>query len=159
MAVKEKGGSLAEAAEELTGLLEKYADVQAQGFSIDLASDHGRWDVCMKRLGLGEAYARMADWLCRAYRERFGEEFLLTEACVAWEIQYHADAFMAAKGYKRYSPNVTTLLFSKEDLESHCKVVDISLEDVNNWKQRTMFRYRKGIRDCYRGTEKDPFRR
>ena len=112
MAVKEESRSLAEASEELTGLLEKYADVQAQGFSIDLASDHGRWD-----------------------------------------------AFMTAKGYKRYSPNVTTLLFSKEELESHCKVVDISPEDVNNWKQRTMFRYRKGIRDCYRGTEKDPFRR
>ena len=144
---------------ELAGLLEEYAAIEAEGFSVDLASAHARWDGCMKALGLEEAYGRMADWLCRAYREHFGEEFLLTEACVAREIRYHADAYMAAKGYKGYSRNVTTLLFSKAELESHCREVDVSLRDMTDWKQRTMFRYREGIRPCYRGTERDPFRR
>ncbi len=144
---------------ELDGLLEQYAVVEKDGFSIDLASAHGRWDGCMKRLGLAAAYARMAAYLCRAYLDRFGEPFLLTEACVAWEIQYHTDAYMAAKGYKRYSRNATTLLYTKAALEKHCREVDISLQDMTDWKQRTMFRYKKGIRDCYRGTERDPFRR
>ena len=148
-----------EAAVELAGLLEKYAVIQPKGFSIDLASAHRQWDACMKSLGLKEAYRRMAEFLCSSYLERFGEPFLLTEACVAWEIQYHTDAYMAAKGYRHYSRNVTTLLFTRQALEAHCKEVDISLEDMTNRKQRLMFRYRQGIRDCYRGTEKDPFRR
>ena len=148
-----------EAEAELAGLLEKYAVIQPVGFSIDLASAHRQWDGCLKLLGLKEAYKRMAEFLCRTYLERFGEPFLLTEDCVAWEIQYHTDAYMAAKGYRHYSRNVTTLLFTREALEAHCKEVDISLEDMTNRKQRLMFRYRQGIRDCYRGTEKDPFRR
>ena len=142
---------------ELTALLERYSTVEADGFCIDLAPAHERWDRCLKRLGLHEAYSRMAEYLCRSYRERFGEEFLLTEACVAREIQYHVDAYMAVKGYRRYSRHVTTLLFSKASLEKHCKEVDISLKDLTGWKQRLMFRYRKGIRDGYRHTEKDPF--
>ena len=142
---------------ELAELLERYSLIQADGFCIDLASESARWDRCMKRSGLKEAYARMAEYLCGAYRERFGEEFLLTEACVAREIQYHADAYMAAKGYKRYSRHVTTLLFSRAALEKHCKEVDTSLGDLNCWKQRLMFRYRRGVRDCYRGTDRDPF--
>ncbi len=113
----------------------------------------------MKRLGLDEAYDRIAEYLCRTYRERFGEPFLLTEECIAGEIRYHADAYMSAKGYRHYSRNVTTLLFSKASLEKHCKEVDISLKDLDSWKQRMMFRYRKGIRGCYRGTDRDPFRR
>ena len=157
MAVKNERQGEAEA--ELAGLLEQYAVIKAEGFSVDLASAHERWDRCMKRLGLKAAYARMAEYLCRAYLERFGEPFLLTEDCIAWEIQYHADADMAARGYRGYSRNVTTLLYSKAALERHCKEVDISLEDMDNWKQRTMFRYKQGIRACYRGTERDPFRR
>ena len=164
MAAKDMQRTLArdpagEAEAELAGLLERYTVILEKGFSIDLASAHSRWDSCLKKLGLKEAYRRMAEILCRTYLERFGEPFLLTEACVAWKIQYHTDAYMAAKGYRHYSRNVTTLLFSKQELEAHCREVDISLEDMSNRKQRLMFRYRQGIRDCYRGTEKDPFRR
>ena len=157
---RQKGPDHQEAADrELAGLLEKHALIQAEGFRIDLASAHEQWDRCLKRLGPERAYARMAETLCRAYRERFGEEYLLTEACVAWEIRYHADAYMAVKGYRQYSRHVTTLLFPKPYLEEHCREIDISTEDMSSWKQRTMFRYRQGIREQYRGTEKDPFRR
>ena len=143
---------------ELFGLMELYAVIQTDGFSVDLASEHEKWDRCMKRIGLSTAYSQMAGFLCRVYLERFGEQFLLTEECVAKEIQYHADAYMAAKGYRGYSRNVTTMLYSKAALESHCKEIDISLQDMNDWKQCLMFQYKKGIRDCFRGTEKDPFR-
>lgn len=148
-----------DSAGELSELMGRYSAIHVDGFSIDLASEPARWDRCMKQSGLKAAYARMAAYLCRIYRERFGEEFLLTESCVAREIQYHADAYLVAKGYKRYSRHVTTLLFSRAALEKHCKEVDISLRDLDNWKQRIMFRYRRGIRDCYRGTDRDPFRR
>ncbi len=144
---------------ELAGLMERHTVISAEGFSVDIASESEEWDRCLKRLGLNAAYAQMAGFLCRAYRQRFGEEFLLTEGCVAREIQYHADAYMAAKGRKGYSRNVTTLLYSRPALEAHCREIDISLRDMTNWKQRLMFRYRQGIRDCYRGTDKDPFRR
>ena len=64
---------------------------------------------------------------------------------------------MWAKGYPGYRRNVTTLAFDKEKLIRHCRIVNISTADVNSWRQRTVFRYKKGIRDCYRGTSADPF--
>ncbi len=147
----------ANAERKLVRLLDRYTEIRPDGFRIDLAGAHAQWDRCLKRIGLHRAYRRMAERLCRVYLERFGEPFLLTEDCVAWEIQYHVDAFMAARGYRHYSRNATTLLYSKAALISHCREVDISTEDIGDWKQRTMFRYRKGIRDCYRNTDRDPF--
>ena len=140
-------------------LLRRYAAVQEDGFAIDLSSAPGRWDRCLKRLGSRVACEQMAAELCRAYQARFGAPFLLTEACVAWEIRYHADAYLAAAGYKGYRRHASTLLFSKETLVRHCGEVNISLGDLTDLKQRLMFRYRQGIRACYRHTEKDPLHR
>lgn len=144
---------------ELTRLLDRYTEIRPDGFRIDLAAAHARWDRCLKKLGLSRAYRQMAEHLCRAYEERFGEPFLFTEDCVAREIRYHADAFMATQGYRHYSRHATTLLFSKAALSRHCREIDISTEDTADRKQRLMFRYRSGVRDCYKKTERDPFRR
>ena len=131
--------------------------MQEDGFSIDLSSAPGRWDLCLKRLGTRAACDRMADELCRAYRERFGEPFLLTEACVSREIRYHAEAYLSVRGYRGYTRHASTLLFSREALLRHCGEVNVSLADLKDWKQRLMFRYRKGIRASCRNTERDPF--
>ncbi len=144
---------------ELSGLLRRYSAVQADGFAIDLASAPGRWDRCMKRLGTGRACGLMAVWLCRTYGERFGEPFLLTEACVSREIRYHVEAYLAAMGYKPYTRPATTLPYTREAIKLHCGEINISLEDLTDWKQRLVFRYRKGIRDVYRRTERDPYHR
>ena len=147
------------AEKELTALLRRYGEILPEGFSIDLASAPGRWDRCLKRMGTDKACERMARELCRRYEESFGEPFLFTEACVAREIRYHADAYLAVQSYPRYRRPVTTLLFSREAIRRHCGEVNISLADLRDWKQRLVFRYRSGIRECYRKTERDPFRR
>ena len=153
------GRTAPNAERKLIRLLDRYAEIRPDGFRINLAAAHAQWDRCLKQLGLHYAYARMAAYLCHTYLKRFGEPFLFSEDCVAWEIQYHVDAYMAARGYRHYSRNATTLLYSKAALISHCREVDISVDDMNDWKQRTMFRYRSGIRDCYKNTPRDPFRR
>ncbi len=142
----------------LYALLESYTTITPDGFSVDIATEHEAWDDCIKTIGIHRAYRLMADRLCELYRDRYGEEFLFSNECVAYEIEYHFDAYMTMMGYTGYVRNVTTLLFSRESLIEHCSVIDISVKDVDNFRQRTMFGYRRGIRDCYKGTERDPFR-
>ena len=139
-------------------LIEKYSEITRDGFSVDIDSEHASWDECIKSIGIHRAYRLMADRLCELYLDRYGEEFLFSNDCVAYEIEYHTDAYMTMMGYTGYVRNVTTFLFSRESLIEHCRVIDISVKDVDNFRQRTMFGYRRGIRDCYRGTERDPFR-
>lgn len=101
----------------------------------------------------------MSDQLCERYRQLYGREFLFTNRCVAYEIEYHVDGFMYARGFRGYRRNITTLLFSRKDLIAHCRTIDISADDVNSWRQKTMFGYRAGVREIYRNTDKDPFDR
>ena len=143
--------------QRLNVLLERHTRITADGFSVDIGSDHEAWDECIKSLGVHKAYRIMADRLCEIYSERYGEEFLFSNECVAYELEYHVDAYMTMQGYSGYTRNITTMLFGREELIEHCKEVDISVRDVDNKKQRLMFGYRRGIRDCYKGTDKDPF--
>ena len=144
---------------ELSALLERCTTFSPAGFSVDLAAEPDAWDGCFRALGVRPACRRMAELLCARYRERFGEEFLFSVPCVAWELRYHAAAYMAAAGFRGYARHVSTLLFPRRQLILHCKEIDISTEDVKSLRQRLMFGYRRGVRPCYRGTEKDPFRR
>ena len=143
--------------EELYRLLNEYADITEDGFTIDLKSAVAEWDACISGIGQKEAYNLMSNYLCESYKQLCGEEFLFSNECVAYEIEYHVDAYMYTQGYKGYHRNITTLLLSKEYLEEHCKVIDISTNDVNDKLQRFMFNYQKGIREKYKGTAKDPF--
>ncbi|MBQ6117572.1 MAG: hypothetical protein IJL08_09685 [Oscillospiraceae bacterium] len=140
-------------------LLEKYASISENGFAIDLASAAAEWNAWMTSVGVRKACAIMSDQLCERYRQLYGREFLFSNNCVAYEIEYHVDGFMYAQGFKGYRRNVTTLLFSRKKLIAHCRVIDISTDDVNSWKQKTMFSYRPGVRQIYRNTDKDPFDR
>lgn len=142
----------------LDELCREFAEITEEGFAIRLDRAQKEWNAAIRAAGRKEAYRRMAEWLCRTYRERFGREYLFTEKCVAFEIQFHADAYFSVTvgGYPRH---IGTLPFSGEALISHCRVIDISTEDVKSLKQRLMFGYRRGIRRCWRGTPRDPFRR
>ena len=139
-------------------LCKAQTEIREDGFSIDLEKERMQWDAAIRAEGRRRAYRSIAECLCRLYRERYGREFLFTEKCVAFEIRFHADAYFSVTvgGYPRH---IATLPFSKAALISHCKVIDISVDDVKNLKQRLMFGYRYGVRKHLRGTERDPFRR
>ncbi|MBQ1371341.1 MAG: hypothetical protein IIY70_00285 [Oscillospiraceae bacterium] len=141
----------------LCALLDKYASINDSGFKISLVEAVDEWDAAIKAVGIQAAYACLADQLCKRYAEAYGEEFLFTNRCVAYEIAYHVDAYMAATGHKGYLRHISSFAFSRQALQRHCGVVDIGTEDVADWKQRLMFRYRSGVRPKYRWTERDPF--
>ena len=101
----------------------------------------------------------MSDYLCQAYYDSYNKEYLFSNECVEFEIQYHVDAYMWTQGYSGYSRNITTYAFSKKELIEHCKTIDISTKDIDTPKQKIMFNYRNGIRDCYKWTDADPFLR
>ncbi len=145
--------------ESLQALLKRNTSFVEDGFSVKLSSEQSAWDRCFRALGRNRAYQLMAAALCGEYERRFGAPFLFSERCVAWELKYHIDAYMAVQGYRGYRRHVSTLLFSPEQLRRHCEQVDISTEDVASVKQRLMFGYRQGIRPCWKGTEQDPFRK
>ena len=149
---------MADARQELRALTERSARLMTEGFSLDVATEREAWDRCLKALERGAAYAAVAETLCGLYEQRYGEPFLFSDACVAYEVRYHVEAYLDAVGFPGYRPHLSTRLFDRESLIRHTKEVDISTRDVGDAKQRLMFGYRTGIRDCWRGTEKDPFR-
>ena len=139
-------------------LCKAHTEIREDGFSVNLERERTQWDAAIRAAGRRRAYRSMAECICRLYGEKYGREFLFTEKCVAFEIQFHADAYFAVTvgGYPRH---IATLPFSRNALISHCRVIDISVDDVKDLKQRCLFRYRRGVRPSLRGTERDPFRR
>ena len=148
---------IADAVKQLYGLLEKYTKITEDGFAIDIETDFRQWDRCAKTIGIHPCYKRMSRWLAEKYAQIYSKPYLFTEECMAYEIEYHFDAFMWSMGLKGYTRNVTTLIFSKAQLISHCRIINISTTDAHDIRQKTMFAYRKGVRQCYRGTSEDPY--
>lgn len=136
----------AEALRRLDSLLETYTTYKEGEIALLLAEAPEEWDRVIKALGRKEAYRRMADLICAGYKERFGRDFLFTEDCVAFELGYHINAYLWCLGYKGYPRHVTHLLFSRAALDRHCRSVEIAEADIHNFRQRTMFRYKKGMR-------------
>ena len=143
--------------DELDQLLDKYATVSEDGFTINLEDETEEWNSCIKEIGVQQAYDYMSDYLCQKYEATYEKEFLFSNECVSYEIEYHVDAYMCMKGYSGYSRNITTFIFRKESLVGHCKVINISTNDTDDFKQAVMFGYMNGIRSQYRGTDKDPY--
>ncbi|MBQ3481848.1 MAG: hypothetical protein IJH48_05865 [Oscillospiraceae bacterium] len=138
-------------------LVKRNSRMTWQGFAIDLRGETKRWDRAIRTLGAARAYRLMSAALCKAYRRRYGRDFLFTERCVAKEIAYHANAYFWTQGYAGYMRHLTTLLFDRRALEKHCGVVDVFTYDTGDARQRLMFGYVRGVRRRYRNTAADPF--
>ncbi len=136
-----------EALARLDGLIAANASYKEGEIALLLAEAPAEWDRAIRALGRKEAYGHIADVLCAEYKSRIGREFLFTEACVAYELGYHINAYLWCKGFQGYPRHVTHLLFSKASLDRHCRSVEISESDLRSFKQRTMFRYKKGLRN------------
>ncbi len=144
---------------ELHRLLDAHTRYVPAGFSIDLGHDTEDWHRAIRTIGVKTACRYMAEHVCREYERRFGKAFLFSDACVAYEIKYHLDAYMVICGYGGYHRNMAAAILPGPLGTSRCKEIDISAGDARDLKQRIVFHYKKGIRDCYRGTKDDPFRR
>lgn len=136
----------AEALHRLDRLIEANTTYKEGEIALLLTEKPEEWDLVIKAIGREEAYRRIADVICAEYESRIGRELLFTEDCVAFELGYHINAYLWCKGFKGYPRHPTHLLFSRAALERHCRTVEISEADIRNFRQRTMFRYKKGMR-------------
>lgn len=144
---------------QLKELIEKSTDISEEGFSIHIDEDTDLWHTCLEKVGHAQGYSMMAVTICELYKQQFGKEFLFTEKCVKNEIAYHVDCYMQTLGYKGYSLRIANILLSKTRILNSCSVIDIYTYDVNSFLQRTLFRYKKGIRPIYKNTSSDPFKK
>lgn len=143
-------------AKNVKKLLLRCAEVLSEGFRVDLSERTDEWAALSEALGSKRLCAYCADALEKAYRKRFGEAFLFSERCVAFELLYHLNAYLCVKGYRRTRP-VSTLLFQKASVERRCRTAEIDKNDVYRLSQRIAFRYFSGVRSLYRRTARDPY--
>ncbi|MBQ0065244.1 MAG: hypothetical protein KBT48_05725 [Firmicutes bacterium] len=143
----------------LRELIEKNTDFTNDGFSIHFEKDTNTWHWIIQSMGTKYAYSIMADILCELFKEKYGVEFIFHEKCVAYEIAYHVNCYMDVKGYKGYTRPLSSYLLLQQTILDRCNIVDIYQADVKSFRQRVIFRYRKGIRKSLVGSERDPFRR
>ena len=143
---------------QLRALTQQHTRVKESYLCVS-AEPEEAWYALIQALGRKTAYLEIARAANALYEAQIGRPFLFSDACLAFEIGYHVDAYLWAKGYAHCRPHITALAFPKSVLIRHCKDVDISERDTGNLPQRLLCGYKKGIRECYRGTERDPFSR
>lgn len=122
------------------------AEIRKDGFSLDLSGDPAGWDRLIRELGRRAAYAHMSQVLCRAFFRQNGRDLIFTEACVAYELGWHANAYLWTQGFRGCHRHILTWLFSKAALERHCRSVEIDEKDLHNLRQRLVFHYKRGLR-------------
>ena len=130
----------------LDELVKKYGTIKPDGVALDLSKDPERWDRLIRILGRKRAYARIAEGLCREFRQQNGRELIFTEACVAYELGWHINAYLWTQGFRGYPRHLLTYAFSRDALDRHCRTVEIDEKDLQNFRQRTVFHYKRGLR-------------
>lgn len=101
--------------------------VRACYLGIGLGSWSEELYEAVEALGMSRATALMAEGALGVYKEKVGEAYLLLQKTVAYEIQYHVEAYFYAIGKKEYfwKRHITTWAFPKKMLERRCEVIDI----------------------------------
>ncbi|MBR2832156.1 MAG: hypothetical protein IKE57_04425 [Oscillospiraceae bacterium] len=140
-------------------LLDRHTTFVENGFSVDLEPETLRWRDLAAQLGAKELCRIMSGHLCARFRERSGREFLFSDECVAYELEYHLRGYLWARGYGGWGRHITTWLLPRSLVLARCKEIDISSDDIASLPQLIVFRYRKGIRESYKNTPDDPFRK
>ena len=114
----------------------------------------------------------IAEGACAKYYDTYGQEFLLSDRCVAVEIEEHINAYLWSID-RKFFPNWIAIgfTFSPEKYKENgynkngvylatCST-DIRECDVvagGGWtSQASIFNYKDGIRDIYWGTARDPW--
>ena len=137
-------------------LLLRCTEVLPEGFRVDLSERTEEWAKLSRALGSKRLCAFAAATLSERFRKQFGEPFLFSTPCLAFEFRYHLNAYLWVKGMRRLR-HVTTLLFTPARIERTCRSIEIDRNDVYRLTQRLMFRYFFGIRKDYRRTARDPY--
>ena len=144
---------------EVCELIDRYTTFGERGFSVDLEPEAERWRDLATELGAKELCRIMSGHLCARFKERNGREFLFGDDCVAYELEFHLRGYLWAKGYGNWGRHITIWLLPRSLVLARCREIDISAGDIASLPQRVVFRYRKGIRELYRNTPEDPFRK
>ncbi len=111
-------------------------------------------DLAIQEIGIVNVCYIMACAATSQYKSEKGSDFALLEKTVAFEIQYHVEGYLFAKGKKGYglTRDLTTYRYSIGELIKKCKVIDINYNDINApWNthahlQSLLFDYEGGKR-------------
>ena len=136
--------------EQLTAL---HLTVSPGVLSLDLSAAPEKWETAIRTLGRKTAYERLGALVCARYQAETGQPFLFSDACVAYELGWHIDAYLWTRD-RRWPRPLLTRLFSRDALERHCRTVDIAERDLHTPHQRIIFRYKKGLRQPQELAEK-----
>ena len=142
--------------DEASELLFSCTEVLPEGFRIELSETAERWAALSRAIGARRLCAFLAEALFEAYRKTFGKPFLFSARCMAFEIRYHLNAYLWARGLGRRR-HVSTLLIGRARIERACHSIEIDRTDVYRWSQRIAFRYFFGICAEYRKGPDDPY--
>jgi hypothetical protein len=139
--------------------------------SLDMLSSYEDIRELSKYFSLSYLCDVIAIYACKAYEDEFGEAFLLSDACVSYEIREHIKAYYYAVG-DCIIPNFLVIgytisniannrSYGKTIIYSATKMIDMREVDVKAnagiASQAFAFNYRYGIRDEYVGTVRDPW--
>ena len=154
----------------------KRALVDNGRITIDMNAEKYNIYVLSLFFGLDNLCDIIAASACNKFYDENGSEFILSDACVSYEIKEHIIAYRWATGKQKY-PNLTAIAgcilndenksgkSDKEFVLGATSMIDVKERDVIRHKtikekigsQAFLYNYINGIRDIYIGTDKDPW--
>lgn len=152
----------------------KRALVDNGRITIDMNAEKYNIYVLSLFFGLDNLCDIIAASACNKFYDENGSEFILSDACVSYEIKEHIIAYRWATGKQKY-PNLTAIAgcilndenksgkSDKEFVLGATSMIDVKERDVIRHKtikekigsQAFLYNYINGIRDIYIGTDKD----
>ena len=170
--VRINDGGYADTAKTLVGIANSIgarANIESDSIEIDLEKEKNLI-LSLNSYGylsMEVICSAIADGASRRFEVMNGRPFLLSEECMSSEIYNHLIPYLWTQDQK-LCPNLLGYGFyvgngwSMSRLEAAVVGVSIRESDVvcgGGWlSQASVFNYKDGIRDCYIGTERDPWR-
>ena len=128
------------------------------GFQVNIAAFEDTMEAAIKLLGLAKVSEIIGLTALEQYKRQQGREFLFSDGCVIYEVDWHIRGYRAAQGTG--DPGEKRLLqnfYSNANLIDRCGRIDIFSTDADRASQEFVFNYINGIRDCYYNTASDPY--
>ena len=162
------GGGAERTPEQRAAAIGDRCTISEGTISIDMDAEADEIEQLRNQLSMKEICDEIAKVACSRYYDMYGQEFLLSDKCVSFEIEAHIDAYYWSVG-ETLIPNylvvgfwakqmIDTQGYNASSVYDATKSIDIRERDVVIYGYQSIaFGYRNGIRDVYIGTSRDPW--
>ncbi len=112
-----------------------------------------------------DTFKLLATYAEEMFYKKYRRNFLFDTDCLAKEIKDHVKGWLWANNYKGVSAPCALWFYcayknnsdKKKEMKKHCDKIDISENDVWDYRQVITFGYFNGIRKQYKFTNHDPY--